>query len=96
MECTSHTNADESQYNVKYSDVTAHKQLNNSPFQAIRYLGKWRVSYGDNQLSDREFNSFDELQLWIDSKPYEIILIASNIYRENYKSYINHIKNKTK
>ena len=86
---------DNENFNLKIDneDVTAFKIVNNSPFCAIKYKGKWNISIGSELISYITFNEYEQLEEYINSKPWELILIASTIYSE---LYINYKKNSNK
>lgn len=52
------------------------------PFRTINVEGKWIIALGNNRVSEKEFEcEFDALE-YIGSKPWDLILIGANVYRD--------------
>lgn len=59
--------------------------VENTPFSIIKELpeGKCRITIGNNIMSEKEFNSISEAKLYIDEKPWKLLLNSMALMAEN-------------
>lgn len=79
LTCTQHAKSETSKMHL---DKELYSDPEIAPFRTINNEGKWIIALGNHRVSEKEFESeFDALE-YISSKPWELILIGANVYRD--------------
>lgn len=55
-----------------------------APFRTINIEGKWIVALGNHRVSEKEFECENAARDYIYSRPWELILVGPNVYRDIY------------
>lgn len=72
----------ESETSEKHQNKEVSSEQDTAPFRTINNEGKWIIALGKHRVSEKEFEcEFDALE-YISSKPWELILIGANVYRD--------------
>lgn len=64
------------------SNNTEFEKIDNTPFTLIKTKKGWIIVMGNYQASNKTFNDKNEAELYIHSKPWELLLISSYIFNE--------------
>lgn len=67
---------------VVSDDVSTYHEVKESPFTGIKVKGKWRIVMANDIASAKEFDNIDDMEKYIYSKPWELIVTASNIFNK--------------
>lgn len=65
---------------IEHENVSKYEPIENTPFTAIKVKNKWIIVMGDEIASAKKFNTLIELENYIENKPWELIVTASNIF----------------
>lgn len=65
---------------------------NNEPFCIVGKKGNYSIAMGNNVVCERKFRDENEAKAYLDKRPWEVILLATYIYREKMKAYIESIE----
>lgn len=67
-------------------------QIKDTLFSAIEHNGKFHITLGNNIVSEKKFNSFNQAVDYVNSKPWELILSLNCFIVEKFNSYQNEQK----
>lgn len=72
----------ESQDKENYDSMSYYEIVEGTPFVLVAKDGKWLIVMGSHQVSSKVFDTIEEAELYIKSKPYELIYVGAHAYAE--------------
>lgn len=78
----------------KVKELVERKQIENSPFMAIKHENDWFLVCGKYRMTTKSFESEKELREWIDLNHWELMATFCSIVAEETTKEI--LKEKTK
>lgn len=70
----------ESQDKEYYDSMSNYEMVDGTPFVLVANNGKWLIVMGSHQVSSKLFDTIEEAELYINSKPYELIYVGAQAY----------------
>lgn len=65
---------------IEHDDVSKYESIEGTPFTGIKVKDKWIIVMGDEVASGKRFETLIELEQYVECKPWELIVTASNIF----------------
>lgn len=72
----------ESQDRESYDLMSYYEIVEGTPFVLVAKDGKWVIVMGNQQVSEKVFDTIEEAEVYIYSKPYELIYVGAAAYNE--------------
>lgn len=69
------------------------EQVENTPFNLIKQDERVKIIIGNQIASEKDFPTFQGAKDYINSKPYELILISSYIYHNLVNDSVKQLQN---
>lgn len=76
-----------------FENVNKFQTVENTPFALIERGGKWGIVMGNQLVSDQYFDTTEEAERFIESKPWSLILVAALTFVDGAYQYRNEIEN---
>lgn len=67
---------------IKSEDISKYVEIEGTPFTAININSKWIIVMASSVASGKKFDTIEELNEYVESKPWELIVIAGSIFRD--------------
>lgn len=79
-----------------FDNVNKFQTVENTPFALIEINEKWGIVMGNQMVSDQYFDSTEEAERFIESKPWSLILVAALTFVDGAYQYKNELVNNNK
>lgn len=66
---------------IASEDIGRYEEIDTTPFTAIKIKNEWAVVMGNELASSKRFDKLDDLKKYINSKPWELIVTSSLIFK---------------
>ena len=76
-----------------FENVNKFQTVENTPFALIEIEGKWGIVMGNQLVSDQYFNTTEEAERFIETKPWSLILVAALTFIDGAYQYKNELLN---
>lgn len=70
-----------------FENVNKFQTVENTPFALIERDGKWGIVMGNQMVSDQYFDTTEEAERFIESKPWSLILVAALTFIDGAYQY---------
>lgn len=76
-----------------FENVNKFQTVENTPFALIERDGKWGIVMGNQMVSDQYFDTTEEAERFIESKPWSLILVAALTFVDGAYQFKNELAN---
>lgn len=71
---------------VEGTEEMKYENIADSPFTAVKKGdSKWLLVMGDNLVTRKTTETFEEMEEWVNSKPWELIVVSSKVFNDKIK-----------
>ena len=74
-----------------FENVNKFQTVENTPFALIERNGKWGIVMGNQIVSDQYFDTTEEAERFIESKPWSLILVAALTFVDGAYQFRNEL-----
>lgn len=67
---------------IKSENISKYVEIEDTPFTAINIGNKWMLVMASSVASGKKFDTIEELEEYVESKPWELIVTAGSIFRD--------------
>lgn len=76
-----------------FENVNKFQTVENTPFALIELNGKWGIVMGNQLVSDQYFDTTEQAERFIESKPWSLILVAALTFVDGAYQYKKELEN---
>lgn len=70
-------------------NMSKYEVLDNAPFVVVQGSDGWFVVMGEHIVSEKRFETKDEAKRYVESKPWELIIVGASAYNMILEKLVN-------